>query len=87
MDREKIEQEFRAAEDYAKVRRISRAAMYLFLQDLQELEKDNEDITKTVQNVINNVRLAPNCDMKPITVYIEVVKIVDPSKISHFWAD
>ncbi|WP_406043689.1 hypothetical protein [Succinimonas sp.] len=86
---ETIEQDFRAAEDYAKVRHIKPAAMNLFLDDLQDLETETktEDITAIVQKVIKESRFDPLCDMKPLTIFQKVVQIVDPLKFSHWWAD
>ncbi len=84
-----IEQEFRAAEDYAKVRRLKPEGMKHFLNDLNELESETqkEDITPIVLKVINDSRFDDQCKMKPALVFRIIVKLVDPLKVSHWWAD
>lgn len=84
-----IEQEFRAAEDYAKVRHLKPEGMKHFLNDLKELESETqkEDITPIVLKVINDSRFDDECKMKPSLVFFKIVEYVDHSKLSHWWAD
>ena len=91
MDREKIEKEFRAAEEYVKVSHLKPAGMEHFLNDLQELENSNSknirDITSIVLKVINDSRFKEYCNMKPLVIFKEVCNIIDPSIFGGYWAE
>lgn len=92
MNRELIEKEFRATEDYMKIsRRLKPAGMEILLNDLQELEdsiqNSGKDITPIVLNVIRDERRKQYSKMKPLVVFKEVLLIIDPQRLSGYWAE
>lgn len=89
MNCEIIEQDFRAAEEYAKVRHVKPEGMKLFLDDLKtlELESSIENITEIVQKIINESRFDRKCKMLPSVIFKKVLEVADPKKLSHWYAD
>ncbi len=76
MDKERVSKFFRAAEGYIKTDPVSDDTLEMLINDLQDLEREEWDITQVVIDVMAKARFDRSINMEPSKIYDRVKNII-----------
>lgn len=81
MDKEKVSRLFRASEGYIKTYHVSDDTLEMLINDLQDLEREDWDITPVVIDVIHKARFDRSINMDPLEIFNQVQGIIEDAII------